>query len=407
MFLPFILALILALLITLTGVANLDASKFPPSNEESFFRINRMLEVASLILLLVYLYWPRLPEKLGRFYLPIAIFIATFEPILSQNLLIAYTENRFANITIIGGAWALLPILFAPLVLVAWQYTLRDVVLFVIVTTFADFALLSVFTGSITQDLLPIYSALATRTIAMLIAGYLIVQLMKTQRAQRAALQKANADLQGSLVIQEQLTTSRERNRLARELHDTLAHTLSMLAVQLEATKAVWEDDPAEAHTLLDQSLSATRAGLTETRRALRALRASPLEDLGLALALQSLAESVATRSGLHMDIQIPDVLPTLSPLAEQTLYRTAQESLANVTQHADATRAALHLTQKDNALTLTISDNGRGFNPTTVEGDAHLGLRGLQERAEMTGGQLTVQSNPGQGTEVKLAIHL
>lgn len=407
MVLPVILALIIALILTLTGVGEFDESQFPQDSDQSFFRINRIIEVAGLVMLLVYLYWPRLPEKLGRLYLPLAIFIATFEPILSQNLLIAFTENRLESITIIGGAWALLPILFAPLVLVAWQYSLRYVVLFVMGTTIFDFALLSALVGAVAEEFLPIYSAIATRTLAMLIAGYLIVQLMKTQRAQRTALQKANADLQGSLVIQEQLTTSRERNRLARELHDTLAHTLSMLAVQLEATKAVWDDDPAEARTLLDQSLSATRAGLTETRRALQALRASPLEDLGLALALQALADSVSTRNGFRMEVDLPETLPPLSPLAEQTLYRTAQESLANVTQHAGATQAALHLSHTDNALTLTISDNGRGFDPTTVEGDAHFGLRGLRERAEMAGGALDVQSNPGAGTNVKLMIQI
>lgn len=405
--LPVALGLLAALILPLTGLINFDASQFPPETRENFFRLNRILFLVSLFLLLIYLYWPRLPEKLGRFYLPLAIFIATFEPIFSQNMLFAFTENRFADITIIGGAWALLPILFAPLVLVAWQYSLRHVVLFVVLTTLTDFTFLSVFTGTITQALLPIYAAMATRTFAMLVAGYLVVQLMKTQRTQRAALQKANADLQGSLVIQEQLTTSRERNRLARELHDTLAHTLSMLAVQLEATKAVWDDDPAEARTLLDQSLAATRAGLTETRRALQALRASPLEDLGLPLALQTLAESVAARNGLSLDLHLPETLPPLTPLAEQTLYRTAQEALANITQHAGATQATLHLTHTDNTLTLTISDNGRGFDPNTVAGGAHFGLRGLQERAEMSGGQFTVQSNPGQGTEVKLIIQL
>ena len=407
MFLPVILGLTIALIITLTGVAEFDLSQFPADSEENFYRINRILEVSALILLLLYLYWPRLPEKLGRLYLPIAIFIATFEPILSQNLLIAFAENRFVDTTVVGGAWALLPILFAPLVLVAWQYSLRYVILFVLISTLSDFTLLSVMTGTVAQELLPIYTAMATRTLAMLIAGYLIVQLMKTQRTQRTALQKANADLQGSLVIQEQLTTSRERNRLARELHDTLAHTLSMLAVQLEATKAVWEDDPAEARTLIDQSLSATRAGLTETRRALQALRASPLEDLGLALALQTLAESVAARTGFQLDSQIPDTLPPLTPLAEQTLYRTAQESLANVTQHAGATQAALHLSHTDNSLTLTISDNGRGFDPASVEESTHFGLRGLKERAEMAGGQLDVQSRAGQGTEIRLTIQL
>jgi len=392
-------------LIAIFGIVDFGPDKFDGSSEETVFRIQRLMELVSVVILLIYLYWPRLPETLGRFYLPIAILIATLEPILTQNLLFAFVAGRFINIEVIGRAWALLPILFAPLVLVAWQYNLRVVLLFVFATTLIDFALLSGFTNRFDPALFPVYGAIGTRMVAMLIAGYLIVQLMKTQRTQRAALQKANAELQGYLVTQEQLTTSRERNRLARELHDTLAHTLSLLAVQLEAAKAVWDDEPAEARHLLDQSLDATRAGLTETRRALQALRASPLEDLGLALALQTLADSVASRNGLRVDVQIPTPLSKLSPLAEQTIYRTAQEAFSNVTQHAGAQHVSLELAEKDSTMTLTISDDGRGFDPNIVEENVHFGLRGLQERAEMAGGTLEVNSNPGSGTIVKLTI--
>lgn len=363
----------------------------------------RFISLITLLILLLYLHGPRLPEKLGRAYLPLAVLIATVEPLISQSLLINLVDSRIA---VIGGAWSLFPILFAPLVLIAWQYNFRTVFLYVLGTTLLDLALSMRITVELVEIRLAVFAAMSTRVVTMLIAGYLIVQLMKIQRAQRTALQKANADLQGYLVTQEQLTTSRERNRLARELHDTLAHTLSMLAVQLEATKVVWDDNPAEAHTLLDQSLEATRAGLTETRRALQALRASPLEDLGLMLALQSLADSVSVRYGFQIDVQLPDGLPALTPLAEQTLYRTAQESLANIAQHADATHAALHLTHAGHTLILTISDNGRGFDPAAIH-NGHFGLRGLQERAEMTGGTLGVESTPGVGTNLKLTIKI
>jgi signal transduction histidine kinase len=404
--LPILFAIIFAIF-GIFGVFNFGPRNLDASSDVWFFQAQRSIEFISIVVLLIYLYWPRLPEIFGRFYLPIAILIATLEPILTQNFLITFVSDRLIDSEVIGGAWALLPILFAPLVLVAWQYNFRAVLLFVFGTTLIDIALLSVMTNQLGSALFPVYGAIGTRMVAMLIAGYLIVQLMKTQRTQRAALQKANAELRGYLVIQEQLTTSRERNRLARELHDTLAHTLSMLAVQLEAAKAVWDDEPAEAHHLLDQSLDATRAGLTETRRALQALRASPLEDLGLTIALQTLTDSVSSRNGLRVETRIIGLLSKLTPLVEQTIYRTAQEALANITQHAGAKNASLHLAEENGTLTLTISDDGRGFYQVGVEDTAHFGLRGLQERADMVGGTLTVESKSGEGTTITLRIEL
>ncbi len=396
---------LLGLFLYMLGVFNPADVRLPAVSGNKLILQVRLSEILAPGLLLLYLYWPRLPEKLGRLFLPLAILIAALEPIINQNLFLAFAKEWVLNSENVGSAWSLLPILFAPLVLVAWQYNLRTVLLFVFGTTLLDFLLLTWATGMVDAALLPLYSALVTRTAAMLIAGYLVVQLMKTQRAQQAALQKANADLQGYLAAQEQLTISRERNRLARELHDTLAHTLSMLAVQLEAARSVWVDEPDEARGLLDQSLTATRAGLTETRRALQALRASPLEDLGLGLALRTLAGEVAERADLNLETNIPDPLPTLTPLIEQTIYRTAQEALANITQHAGAQNAALTLALHNAALTLTITDDGRGFDPAAREESAHFGLKGLRERAKMAGGVLEVVSASGEGVRVELRV--
>ena len=101
----------------------------------------------------------------------------------------------------------------------------------------------------------------------------------------------------------EDLAISRERNRIAQELHDTLSHTLSGLSVQLETMKAYWEVDPATARKRLDKSLAATRSGLEETRRILMALRAKPLEELGLIPALRQMAEEATAKAGITLDI--------------------------------------------------------------------------------------------------------
>jgi signal transduction histidine kinase len=192
---------------------------------------------------------------------------------------------------------------------------------------------------------------------------------------------------------------------MARELHDTLAHTLSGLTVQLETVKAYWQVDATAAQAMLDKSLEATRSGLQETRRALKSLRASPLDDLGLSLALRRLVESAGQRANLALDFSAPAQLPSLSPDVEQCIYRVAQEAVANVTHHANAKNLKVHLTLNGQDLSLLVQDDGRGFEEHLGENAEHFGLPGMRERAHLVGGQLTIDSRPGQGTTVWLII--
>jgi signal transduction histidine kinase len=365
---------------------------------------SRMLDLLTPLVLLLFLYLPGLATRLGKRFLPVGILLATLGPITSQNLFLTAVEQ--IDVSEVGGAWALLPILFAPLVLTAWQYRLKTVMFYALGSAVLDLALLFTLTSQAAPDLFPIIGAIVIRMVAMLISGYLIVLLMRVQRQQRDSLRAANVRLQGYLATQEQLTESRERNRLARELHDTLAHTLSMLSVQLEATRAVWHDDPAQSERLLDQSLEATRSGLTETRRALKALRASPLEDLGLLLALQELADDASRRGGLPISTSFPDRIGGLSPALEQTIYRTAQEGLANVVAHAQASQAELALRAEHDGYALIVSDNGIGLDPQDSQEQSHYGLQGLAERAELAGGTLTIAARPEGGTQLTLSVN-
>jgi signal transduction histidine kinase len=233
----------------------------------------------------------------------------------------------------------------------------------------------------------------------------MVVRLIAAQRAQRRSLTEANARLAHHAATLEQLAISRERNRLARELHDTLAHTLSGLAVQLEATRSLWERDPGGARALLDASLVATRAGLSESRRALQALRAAPIEELGLLRALQRMAESAAERSGLALDLRLPERDLELPPDIEQCIYRVAQEALENVVRHAEASQVAVHLLYDRQRAALLVRDDGQGFDSTQVDATQRLGLRGMRERARLAGGQLELTSQPGVGTSIHLIL--
>ena len=157
---------------------------------------------------------------------------------------------------------------------------------------------------------------------------------------------RSNQKLVSHAETVEQLTLSRERLRLSRELHDTLAHTLSAMAVQLDALTTIWHSSPQRAEQMVEEMLQTTRTGLDETRRALSALRVSALEEMGLALALRVLAEDFSARNALQLEFNCPDLLRALSPDVEQSLYRIAQEALENIARHAKATQVKLHVEQ-------------------------------------------------------------
>lgn len=399
----------------LTALESLKGFGGGPFADRQFDRTTTVYGIVEVAFLLGYLSWPRLQKWLGRVYLPLGVFLASAGPILVQHL--ARQPADPVGLWDVLRAWQLLPSLLIPLFIVAWQYDFRRVLLFSIGTTVVDALLtrwlipvesirsVALFDSPYALMFMGVMGVLVNRMVIFIAVGFMVTRLMRTQREQRAALLQANVKLTNYATALEQLTTSRERNRLARELHDTLAHTLSALAVQLGAVDALWDTDEAEARHLLGQSLIMTRTGLTETRRALHDLRATPLEDLGIALALRTLGESAAARNGIAVDVEVPESLEALSPAEEQCLYRVAQEALENVSRHAAARHVTVRLDNTAEAITLTIADDGQGFDLAAADVEQHLGLRGMRERADMVGGTLTVESAPGQGTTVKLTI--
>jgi signal transduction histidine kinase len=299
----------------------------------------------------------------------------------------------------------LLPVLLIALVLIAWQYRWQSVVSFSLGVAALDLLLRA---RSLPLETRAFHAGLLVtiiQTICFLVVGYFISRLMARLQLQQDALAQANTQLVHYSNTLEELTISRERNRLARELHDTLAHTLSGLIVQLETVKAYWEVDDIAARAMLGHSLEATRAGLQETRRALKSLRASPLDDLGLMLALRRLAESAANRANLSLELVLPDQLPAITADIEQCIYRVGQEAIANAIHHAHARQLRVHLTCNGGGLELLVQDDGLGFDAQHVERPGHFGLPGMYERAQLAGGSLAVESKPGQGMLVRLAI--
>jgi signal transduction histidine kinase len=357
-----------------------------------------MLVVTAL--LLIYLFWPGLERRLGMVYLPLALGFTISGPFLGEGLAGIFGPDQYLAL-----AQEMVFFMFFPLLVISWQYSFRIVTFSLIVIGLLDFALTFFVLGHAGMIATAYERTAFSRLAVFLAVGYIISHLMKEQRAQRQSLQKANVELAHYAATLEQLTISQERNRMARELHDTLAHSLSGMAVQLEAVESLWDSSSEEAHAMLGKSLAITRSGLTETRRALQALRASPLDDLGLVLALRNLAESAATRAGLNLNWCVPDTLPQLPPDVEQGLYRIAQEAFQNIVRHAAAHHILVDWSQQNGMAILTISDDGCGFSVNKVDGAQHFGLRGMQERASMLGADLELTSQPGQGTTIKLSL--
>jgi signal transduction histidine kinase len=218
--------------------------------------------------------------------------------------------------------------------------------------------------------------------------------------ANQAAIAIENARLyeQGQM-----LAVLEERQRLARELHDSVSQALYGIGMGASTARELLERDPAQASAPLDYVISLTEAGLAEMRALIFELRPDSLEKEGLAAALRKQAEALRARHNLDVQTEFCDE-PALPFDTKEALYRIAQEGLNNVIKHARATQVAIRLDDCDDKLTLEIQDNGLGFDPQR-EYPGHLGLKTMQERAARLEGTLEIESAPGQGTLLRATI--
>ncbi len=204
-----------------------------------------------------------------------------------------------------------------------------------------------------------------------------------------------------------------ERNRLAREVHDTLAQELTGIALQLEAADALLEHSPERARARIRQALERTRESLEDARRSVLDLRAGPLERQALPAALETLSQRFTAETGIPIALQLALVGPRLPARVEEALYRIAQEALVNIRRHAQADTARIELRQTGDSVQLIVADNGRGFDieQTSAPGaSAHahgFGLIGMQERAHLLNGRMQISSCPGAGAQVEVTIPL
>ncbi|WP_043613899.1 sensor histidine kinase [Nonomuraea candida] len=193
-----------------------------------------------------------------------------------------------------------------------------------------------------------------------------------------------------------------ERARLAREIHDTLAQGFSGIIAQLEAAEQ-GGDDPETVRKRISAAKRLARDSLNEARRSVDALRPEPLERARLDQALAGVAERWSAATGVPATLSVDGEPRRLPEEAEITLLRAAQEGLANVARHARAGRVVLTLSYMDEEVTLDVLDDGTGFDPAAPA--SGYGLVAMRERAARSGGTVTVESAPGEGTALCVSI--
>jgi signal transduction histidine kinase len=201
----------------------------------------------------------------------------------------------------------------------------------------------------------------------------------------------------------ERLAVLEERQRMARELHDSITEALFTLTLTLESAQAFSKKDPARVPALLDRSLEIAKAALGDTRALISDLRPSPLEHRGLAEALRDRLAEIASGKGIAIDLKIEGESP-LTPECQDAVYRIALEAVNNAANHARPTRIEVNLAARDNAAVLTVSDDGSGFD-SKADFPGHYGLQTMRERARALGGSVTIASQIGQGTTVRAEI--
>lgn len=208
----------------------------------------------------------------------------------------------------------------------------------------------------------------------------------------------------------QELGAVKERNRLAREIHDTLAQGFAAISLQLDTADALLEHQQADSQTqvkaLIERAMQVAQENLKEARRSVMDLRATPLQEMSLAEALQQLVKDAPTDGGLHVQFRVIGRHVPLPTPVETGLYRIVQEGLTNICNHADAQNASVKLVVTPREVTVSIQDDGRGFDPNVV---AHnrFGITGMNERTKLLGGTLEVESAPNAGTLITVTVPL
>jgi signal transduction histidine kinase len=252
-------------------------------------------------------------------------------------------------------------------------------------------------------------------TVQVYSGGYLFFgafgrALVRAQEAQERSerlyheLQAAHEQLQDYVFRVEELAVAQERNRLAREVHDSLGHRMTVSAVQLEGAQRLIAKDPEKAAEMVGTVREQVKQALAELRQTVATLREPVETGMAIQHSLQRLVNSFEDATGLTVNMTIEEI-PSLPDTQRSVLFRIAQEALTNVQRHASAESVWLTLFRQENTIRLLVSDNGVGF-PDNAE-EISFGLRGIRERAVQLGGSCSFENRVGGGAQVSVSLPL
>jgi signal transduction histidine kinase len=220
-----------------------------------------------------------------------------------------------------------------------------------------------------------------------------------------AELQAAHQELQAHIAQAEALAIVQERDRLARNLHDSVTQTIFSMTLTAEAARILFDRDPPRAEGQLDRLQMLAKSALEEMRSVVFDMRPTAIAEQGLIPALRHHIIALDRQHGLTVALHITGE-PRLSDRQAQRLFRVVQEALNNVVKHAQTDRASVGLSFEDDSTLLLIEDHGKGFASGAIRTDRKsIGLTTMRERVEMMGGTLTIDSRPGEGTRITVEV--
>jgi signal transduction histidine kinase len=231
----------------------------------------------------------------------------------------------------------------------------------------------------------------------------LLMNAVLAERQSREKLAIANEQLRKYALRIEDQATLQERSRIAREIHDSLGHSLTALNLQIETALKLWLSDSTRAYTFLKQAKKLGSQALQDVRQSVSALR-DPLLGRSLEQAIASLAEDFGRSTGVVPSCQI-QLANSITTEVSTAIYRIAQEALTNISRHASATEVKIQLQVTKNHLKFTIADNGKGFQLS--QNTTGFGLQSMRDRAQVLGGELNINTAPNSGCTIVAEIPL
>jgi len=250
-----------------------------------------------------------------------------------------------------------------------------------------------------------IVNLLATAGLALLVAVF-VSAISRQSEQRREALAQLAATRAELAAAARHAGVLAERERLARELHDTVAQGFASVVTQLESAEQALDARPQDAREHLAKARRTARESLTEVRRSVRALRPDLLEGGSLPEALEQTVRRWSADVGLPAELRTTGTPVPLSPETELALLRTTQEALANIGRHAGASRAVVSLSYLGRTVTLDVDDDGIGLAGSSPRrADGGFGLVSMRERVQAAGGELTIESAAGQGTTIAVSV--